>query len=387
MSIESLFNVGTNPADTAASNKRAEEIATKFAEFIGKAHKSLFIVIYHFRLQANEAQTVLNAIKEAVDRHVDVRVAYYYEKPRKSGTGHHIDQGGGNYDKPDLNALSDTGATLKPIHGISIDLSTLGEIVDEQPIEGSSLMHNKYIVRDGDSVWTGTGNFTTEAWSVQDNNFLIFEKESELAHYYLLDFFDLWESGKVAQSGKNDHGSLKIDGVDVEVDFSPGDGKAIEQRLADIIDEAQSSIRVASMVISSGLVMDALLKANEKGIPVTGVYDEGMMQMVENDWAKAIARNPDGPSVTKKDQWEALKHHLVAKHSKHFNKHDDPTQFNFMHCKTIVIDEDTVMTGSFNFSGNATKNAENVVTIRDNTKVESYVKYIDELIETYQSAP
>src|SRR5439155_4993621 len=38
--------------------------------------------------------------------------------------------------------------------------------------KGSHLMHNKFIVRDGASVWTGSGNFTNGGLLLQDNNFL-----------------------------------------------------------------------------------------------------------------------------------------------------------------------------------------------------------------------
>lgn len=37
-------------------------------------------------------------------------------------------------------------------------------------IAGSSLMHNKYIIRDGSSVWMGSANFTDDAWTLQENN-------------------------------------------------------------------------------------------------------------------------------------------------------------------------------------------------------------------------
>lgn len=53
-----------------------------------------------------------------------------------------------------------------------------------------------------------------------------------------------------------------------------------------------------------------------------------------------------------------------------------------MHDKLAVCD-DTVVTGSFNFSANATGNAENVVIIRSQEVTDVYAAYVRELMELY----
>jgi phosphatidylserine/phosphatidylglycerophosphate/cardiolipin synthase-like enzyme len=53
-----------------------------------------------------------------------------------------------------------------------------------------------------------------------------------------------------------------------------------------------------------------------------------------------------------------------------------------MHNKLAVID-DAVITGSFNFSNNATKNAENILLIEDKAIADRYAAYVAALTEKY----
>jgi phosphatidylserine/phosphatidylglycerophosphate/cardiolipin synthase-like enzyme len=53
-----------------------------------------------------------------------------------------------------------------------------------------------------------------------------------------------------------------------------------------------------------------------------------------------------------------------------------------MHNKLLVID-DLVITGSFNFSVSATHNAENVVFARGNEIAGAYENYVDALLKQY----
>ena len=59
---------------------------------------------------------------------------------------------------------------------------------------------------------------------------------------------------------------------------------------------------------------------------------------------------------------------------------------DFMHNKVLVID-DTVITGSYNFSRSAEFNAENILFIESAPVAETYSTYIDHLIRKYAVAP
>ncbi len=63
------------------------------------------------------------------------------------------------------------------------------------------LMHHKYVVRDGASVWTGSTNWTDDSWSREENVIAVVDSP-ELAHAFTLDFEQLWATGNVAETGK-----------------------------------------------------------------------------------------------------------------------------------------------------------------------------------------
>jgi len=81
--------------------------------------------------------------------------------------------------------------------------------------------------------------------------------------------------------------------------------------------------------------------------------------------------------------WNIVKKKLIAKHS---TPYSDYGPHDFMHNKLIVVDGRIVKTGSFNFSSNATKNAENILTIYDEKIVAQCVQYIKGLVTKYGQA-
>jgi phosphatidylserine/phosphatidylglycerophosphate/cardiolipin synthase-like enzyme len=74
-----------------------------------------------------------------------------------------------------------------------------------------------------------------------------------------------------------------------------------------------------------------------------------------------------------------VKQQLIAKKSLAFSPNRPDAPYNFMHNKTVVVDGDTVITGSFNFSQNATRNAENILILHDPELAGKYADYIDHL--------
>ncbi len=54
-----------------------------------------------------------------------------------------------------------------------------------------------------------------------------------------------------------------------------------------------------------------------------------------------------------------------------------------MHNKILVID-DTVVTGSYNFSRSAQVNAENILFVESAALAERYSSYIDHLVQKYR---
>lgn len=54
-------------------------------------------------------------------------------------------------------------------------------------VTGGHLMHSQYIIRDDDTIWTGSGNWTHGGFGLQDNNFLVLSS-MHLADAYKANF-------------------------------------------------------------------------------------------------------------------------------------------------------------------------------------------------------
>jgi phosphatidylserine/phosphatidylglycerophosphate/cardiolipin synthase-like enzyme len=258
------------------------------------------------------------------------------------------------------------------------------------------IMHHKYILRDAltaqASLLMGSANFTLDAWGTHENNILVINGVPDLVLMYANDFGEMWATEKIGSTGVDDSGQFTLDrGTQVKVSFAPGRGTEVEGRIADTIAGASQRLLVASMVISSGKVLRAISHAMADVQHFGGLYDGGSMAAVERAWGKATKAPATGAKATRRakldvfssaqklDMWTDLKPYL---HSKHSIKYEDTLPHNFMHDKIAVAD-DTVITGSFNFSNNAMKNAENILVIRNQDLADQYADYIEELLKRY----
>ncbi len=67
-------------------------------------------------------------------------------------------------------------------------------------IAGMKLMHSKFVVRDGQAVWTGSANMTDDAFTLMENNIVEIDSQP-LASYYAQNFEQLWEKQNFEHTG------------------------------------------------------------------------------------------------------------------------------------------------------------------------------------------
>jgi len=355
---------------------QALQVADVLADFIGEATQAVDIAIYDFRLLGGAlTDKIVGAARDAAGRGVAVRLAY--DKVQEST------------DAVTLKAFTDAGGDPAPVGTQRfIEATALPSLVQVRPIEeeaidpGHQIMHQKYLVRDPGTpdaaVLMGSANFTTDAWGIQDNNVLVITSAPDLAAAYEQDFDDLWSTQRLTRTGTGDIGSVQIGGAGVAYSFAPGEGRATEDALAEIIASAATSIRVASMVISSGKILQVLADQISAGRDLAGVYDGPEMHGIVGDWQKSGGTS----SAQHLALWQTIAPHLTAKQSIPFTA---TGPHNFMHNKAVVADG-TIATGSFNFSTNATRNAENMLRISSADLATQYSAYIDGLVHRYGTA-
>ena len=92
-------------------------------------------------------------------------------------------------------------------------------------------MHHKYVVRHGDSVWTGSTNETQDSWTLEENVILV-ARSQPLAAAYGGNFEELWRERDVEKTGRSEPRPLRLEGYEAQAWFTPGRGPGLSHRIA-----------------------------------------------------------------------------------------------------------------------------------------------------------
>ncbi|MFN8481593.1 MAG: phospholipase D-like domain-containing protein [Anaerolineae bacterium] len=296
-------------------------IAADLIRDLDGAQKSIDIASFEIDLDP-----VVDALIRAAQRGVTVRVATDSE----------------NYETPD-----DPAGVLRRLKdgGVQVSLEN-----------AAGFMHNKFYNIDDKVLWTGSWNLTVNDTYRNNNNTLRLTDAKLIANYKKrMDEFMAGRFHGAANKTVPNPTVTEADGVKIENYFSPtGGGKqAIQKRL----EVAQKSIKVLAFSFTDDDQAKALLDKAKKGVKVQGVFE---------------ARNANGSGA----EYPAFKNAGL----------DVLTDGNCytMHHKVYIIDDKTVITGSYNFSSNADKdNDENLLIIDDPNLAKLYSQEFDRV---YQQA-
>jgi phosphatidylserine/phosphatidylglycerophosphate/cardiolipin synthase-like enzyme len=329
-------------------------MARRIVAFLGEARESLDLALYDVRLPGEPGDLVAGALRAASERGVRVRIAY-------------------NADHPERLFFPPPPRT-KPELLEAMPFPTCG-------IPGiPDLMHHKYVVRDRESVWTGSMNWTTDSWTLQENVVLVAEQAPELAAEFAQNFEELWSRRDVDASGHQDPRPLDVGGAQARAWFTPGHGEELSHRIAKAIGKARKRVRIASPVITAGPVLGTLAEvAAERRVDLRGVVDRTQMDQVVYQWLT------NGHSAWKVPILAAVLGNADFK-GKRSTQYSPETPHDFMHAKVTVAD-DTVFAGSFNLSRSGEMNAENVVELHDAALADRLATFIDEVRDRYEPMP
>ena len=318
-------------------------------DFLSRARETLDLALYDVELPASEVQAVLGAIGGARRCGVLVRLLFNVDHP-------------GPIPVP-------PPPEAEPDQLEAIDVETRG-------IPGvPDLMHHKFVVRDGEAVWTGSLNWTADSWSRQENVVVVAESR-ELAAAFTEDFEQLWRTGEVEGSGEVEPRAVQVGSVRARAWVTPGRGEELAQRIAHRLGTARRRIRICSPVVTSGPILGTLAQvAAEARIDVAGAVDLTQMRDVVRQWRE----NP-------RSEWKVPILVSIFAHAPFAGKDSTPwapgSLHDYMHAKVTVAD-DTVFCGSYNLSRSGELNAENVVELEDAELAERLAGYVDEVRSRY----
>lgn len=288
----------TDPAALNARSFRGGPDA-RLAEAIDAARVSVDMAVYDLNLWS-----IRDALVGAHRRGLTVRVVTESD----------------NLDEPEIQDLKNEG------------ISVLGD-------RREGLMHNKFAVIDRQEVWTGSMNFTTTDGYLNHNH-LVRIQSADLAQDYSVEFEEMFESDLFGPGGRSDtpYPVLEIGGVQVEVLFSPDDG--VQERLLELIQEAQDSVYFLAFSFTADPLAEALLASAAEGVLVVGVFEETqVISNIGSEYERLLAAGLD------------------------VRLDGNP---NNMHHKVMILDDRIVVLGSYNFSRSAeTSNDENTLIVTD----------------------
>jgi phosphatidylserine/phosphatidylglycerophosphate/cardiolipin synthase-like enzyme len=329
--------------------QRPLDVARQVAGFVAAAQRSLDFAHYDFHLSREPAAVVATAIREAAARGVAVRFLYNVDHRNPIPVP--------PPPEPDGMLIDSLGVPVRPIPGVP------------------DLMHHKFVIRDGASVWTGSTNWTDDSWSRQENVVAVADS-GELAARFTEDFEQLWQTGLVEQSGLVDTTPVAVGEHRVRTWFTPGHGEGLSFRIGKAIAKAKRRVRIASPVITTAPILGALSEVISEGrVDVAGCVDWPQTNGVIHQWGE------NGNIAWK---LPLLQRVLTAPFSA---KPSTPWQSseslqNFMHAKVTVAD-DTVFFGSYNLSRSGELNAENVLEVTDPELADRLAGFVDQVRGLY----
>jgi len=237
-----------------------------------------------------------------------------------------------------------TEADEEEEHGLFAMLARAGiEVKDD---ERGALMHNKFWIFDGQTVWTGSTNITSNG-NFRNNNNVLAMDSPEVAAIYEREFAEMWagEFGPTSPSTVDDQ-SVTIGRTSVQVLFSPEDD--VVAKLVPLIEGAQDTIRIMAFSFTHDDLGGAVLARAEAGVEVRGIFETRGSETAYSEMARLYC----GGVPVRQDGNPGTFHH-----------------------KVFIVDGDMVVTGSLNFSENADEsNDENVVVVSNSEMAGQYLE-------------
>ena len=308
------------PDASATSDSYQGGIETALVAAIAETRDTLDIAAFELNSEA-----IYQAILEAHQRGVAVRIV--------------ADDDHGLHD--------DKNAALRDLQAAGVP------VVDDGR---SGLMHNKFMIMDRRKVWTGSWNYTVNGAYRNNNNALVMNNRTA-AGAYQREFDEMFERGEFGTRSSDDGiVSFRQGESEISIIFA-AESDEIGALKAEI-EGASRSIHFMTFVFSLEELAEAiLLQANQPEFVVKGVFEK---RNSTASWSQLPALHCAGAAM-RQDGNRYVLHH-----------------------KVIIIDEGTVISGSFNFSRSAAQsNDENIVIIRDATIAGLY---LDEWKRIWDSA-
>ncbi len=365
------------------------------ADLIDGAQRSLDIAVYSFR-----DQNIMDALERAIARGVAVRVLYQGAYDDRRGPG---------------------GTTSARLEEMGADVRWVNKI-----------MHHKFVIVDGptDSLLqaprailaTGSGNWSYSAGTRYDENTVIVRGDTEINLRFQREFNHLWEwsrdlewqQPKTRRTTLPIHAAQILDTPGVDAVFTSENFRTyvssrygntfgivrgrdtVSDRIVSLIEQADESIWVASGHLRSRPISEAIMARAQANPDLDiRIYLDG--QEFISQWYHQYQERELQECLVEAGDSEAQRQDCIDTgfyFSYPMVEAGIPVRFKFyayrwhytyavqMHHKYLVLDGDTVISGSYNLSDNAEHNTmENMIIYH----AEAYPEVVDAFEDNFLS--
>ena len=224
----------------------------------------------------------------------------------------------------------------------------------------NAIMHDKFVVVDGQAVWTGSWNFTTNDTYRYNNNGILIQSP-ELARNYTVTFEKMFKDGKFGPQRKpgGTTPKLTIGGVTVENYFAPED--KVAEKIIARLKQAQQTIDFMAFSFTDDDIGNAVMDRAKAGVKVRGVFETTSSETKFSEYGRM--------KDAKLDVWQDGNPYL-------------------MHHKVFIVDGQTAIFGSFNFTQNAdSENDENLLIVDDAGLAQAFTAEFGRVYEQAKNPP
>lgn len=255
--------------------------------------------------------------------------------------------------------------------------------VDVRHLGSSRKMHHKFAVIDALSLTpkliTGSANWSVSSQRFYNENILFFEAEPGITKSYQAQFNLLWDISKeIGKSfGYGAHSDVFAYQKDIESFFNTenfnihgqtlrknpeGPGFALTRQVVKAIDEAHTKIEIATTRIKLRPIYEALLRAAQRGVTIEIVVTMGEYESrgyrnskplpaCEDIFLEECSTSHNYSTFLDRDDF--IGHENIQVRIKFFNLNREAYLGKQMHSKYLLVDQQTLLTGSFNWSYSA----------------------------------
>jgi len=357
---------GDKPKDECVS-----DVCNSLVRLIDNAERSIDFAVYGMRDQARILEALSRAkargieMRGVVDR--DAKGENYYSSTEKlvAAIGTVRDDQKVDIMRAKAKAKETSGYTPKcprpegfegPVQCLAYDLGEqclMAAHASREPLTGAdAIMHNKFFVIDSRYVWTGSTNVSDSGTGGYNANLVTIIDSRKVAQEFLREMDQMYDKGKYHRQKKSAGlFKAKLSNGEVEVLFSPQD-TPIRERVRPIIKGATKSIDVAVFFLTHKRIAADLIKMHRKGVKVRVIIDA---TAAKNGYTKHELLRAAGIPV-KVENWGGK-----------------------MHMKSAVIDGETIISGSMNWTtAGDDDNDENVVILHSTELGAQYTEFFQQ---------